>query len=327
MRGMAVRTSPTRSWAGLLAAGLGLWLAASLAMAWELTRRPRPPFPEPPPKLAGDLGYVELESVRLVTADGERLGAWFADGRPGAAGVVLLHGKDGTRSACLPAARMLLRAGRAVLAVSLRGHGDSSGERLDFGPRARADVIAAVAWLEQRRPGEPVVVRGTSLGGAAAAFAAVELDGRVHGWVLECLYTDLASAVHHRTARRLPPVLDRLAAWGLLAMAPLFDGGGGDHDVAGALSTWGRLRAGAPALILTGGADPLAPAHEAAALAAAAGGDVAVLPGAGHDRLHEPDPGAYGSLLLDLVQRAEAWARAPPITPEQGTQAPSGERP
>lgn len=302
---MAGTRRRARRWVtGLLLAAL-LWLGLSCLAAWQLTRRPLPPHPEVPAALVGEA----FESVRLTTADGEELGAWFADGEPDAAGVVLLHGKDGTRSACLPAARALHGTGRAVLAVTLRGHGDSTGERLDFGPRARADVIAAVTWLERRRPGAPVVVRGSSLGGAAAVFAAAELGERVHGWVFESMYTDLPSAVRHRAARRLPDGLDRLAAVMLLSVAPLFLEAPVDaHDVRGALAAWRPAHPTVPVLMLAGGRDPLLPEVEARALAAAAGVEPVLVPGGGHEGLHLPDEDAYGARLVDLVTRAEAHA-------------------
>jgi uncharacterized protein len=105
--------------------------------------------------------------------------------------------------------------------ISFRAHGDSTGEINDIGYSARHDVIAAVAFLEQRRPGKPILVHGTSLGSAAAAFASGELAGRVRGYVLECPYRDVKSAVWNRTREYLPPVLDVIAYAGLRLVAPL----------------------------------------------------------------------------------------------------------
>ena len=167
-----------------------------------------------------------------------------------------------------------------------------------------------------------MVVRGSSLGGAAAAFAAAELHERVDGWILESLYLDLPTAVHLRTARRLPPGLDRLAARGLLTVAPLFLGAPvGDHDVRAALAAWRAVDPSAPMLVLTGDTDPLAPVAEARVLAAAAGADLWVVPGGGHEGLHRPDGEAYGARLAGLVARAEAHAQS------AGTDAPSRARP
>ena len=54
-----------------------------------------------------------------------------------------------------------------------------------------ATSIAAVEFLKARKPDRPVVIMGTSLGAAAAVFAAGELGHRVAGYILESPYQDL----------------------------------------------------------------------------------------------------------------------------------------
>ena len=66
--------------------------------------------------------------------------------------------------------------------ISLRAHGDSTGDLNDFGHSARHDVVTAVDWLEHNHPERPVVVWGQSLGAAAAIFTA-EAIGRRAGMV------------------------------------------------------------------------------------------------------------------------------------------------
>jgi uncharacterized protein len=60
----------------LLGAILTLWLLASLAVAYRLTRRSQPPFPEPVPVV----DWAKFESYRLMTFDGQEIGAWLAVG-------------------------------------------------------------------------------------------------------------------------------------------------------------------------------------------------------------------------------------------------------
>ena len=94
--------------------------------------------------------------------------------------------------------KLLLSHGCSVLMISHRAHGDSTGEFDDAGYSARRDVYAAVEFLEQRRPGRPVIVDGNSLGSAAAIFAAGELGHRVAAYILESPYQDLKIAVWNR---------------------------------------------------------------------------------------------------------------------------------
>src|SRR5262249_51910158 len=153
--------------------------------------------------------------------DGEQIGAWLLHGRAGRPSVLLLHGNGGGRAQCLGRAEILVRAGCSVLMISLRAHGDSTGERNDIGYSARHDVLAAVEFLERQQPGTPILVHGMSLGAAAALFAARELGGRTSGYILESPYQDLKTAVRNRTENTLPPALDWIAYQGLLIVSSI----------------------------------------------------------------------------------------------------------
>jgi dipeptidyl aminopeptidase/acylaminoacyl peptidase len=106
-----------------------LWLLSSLVVVYVLTRRPHARFAEPAPALA----WGTFEERRLKTSDGETLGAWLQRGPPDGPSVVVLHGYRGCRRDGLPAAEFFAGQGCTVLLVSLRAHGDSSGEVNDFG--------------------------------------------------------------------------------------------------------------------------------------------------------------------------------------------------
>jgi alpha-beta hydrolase superfamily lysophospholipase len=156
-----------------------VWLLVSSAVAYRLTHRRWPRFEEPAPTIT----WGRIESDRINTSDGEELGAWFIDGRERLPSVLLLHGSNANRGHMLRRARFLASHGFAALLVTFRAHGDSTGDYHDIGWGARRDVWAAVAYLEKRRPGCPIVVSGESMGSAAAAFAAGELGHRVVGYI------------------------------------------------------------------------------------------------------------------------------------------------
>jgi predicted alpha/beta-fold hydrolase len=117
------------------------------------------------------------EIVHLRTRDGAALAATYFPGpaqdRPGRAvpAVVLAHGFAGHRHK--PAYALLaevLSERMAVLAVDLRGHGDSRG-RSTLGDREALDVRAAASWL--RCQGHLWVAGiGVSMGGTAVLRAA-----------------------------------------------------------------------------------------------------------------------------------------------------------
>ena len=113
------------AWAILSAA----WLLASSAVAYRLTHRLEARFDEPAPSPA----WGQLESHRIATRDGEEIGAWFVDGRDDAPSVLVLHGHKGKRGHSLGRAEILATQGYAVLMVTLRSHGDSTGHYDDIG--------------------------------------------------------------------------------------------------------------------------------------------------------------------------------------------------
>ncbi len=277
------------------ALGVGLWLFASWLVVDQLTRRVRQVRPEPVPSVS----WATFREVRLSTTDGEELGAWFVTGRADRAPVLLLHGNGATRTDCLDIAEFLVAERYPVLLVTLRAHGDSTGERNDFGYSARHDVIAAVRWLEENCPGRPVIW-GRSLGSAAAIFAAGELDERVGGYILECPYRELRTAVWNRVRSRLFPPLSWIAYTGLTVTAPLVLN---DVDRISPLDAAGTIPKNVPVLVLAGENDRSATPAEAAAIGERIGprAEVIIFEKAGHLGLFRTDPSRYRDVGVRFV--------------------------
>jgi alpha-beta hydrolase superfamily lysophospholipase len=267
-----------RRWGISLLVLVALWLVVSAAVVVKLTRRPRARFTEPIPTLT----WGKPEALRLKTRDGQDIGAWYVAGRDDAASILILHGNKGSRWNSLKYAEFLAAEGYAVLMPSLRCHGDSSGEFHDVGFSARKDVVAAVDYLERRRPGRPIIVLGTSLGAASATFASRELGARVQGYILESPYRDLKTAVWNRTDTYLPSPLHQVAYAGLrlvgLALLPYL-------DKISPLKAIDGIPSDVPVLILAGDADPLARPEEAQALfdRVKTHGGLVMLPASTHD--------------------------------------------
>ena len=100
---------------------------------------------------------------------------------------MLLHGGTGSRENIRPYAGMLADEGFGVLAIDLRGHGESGGEGNGFDWEGTRDVAAAVAYLQEQNI-SLIGGLGTSLGGevllgAASAqpgLKAIVSDGATH---------------------------------------------------------------------------------------------------------------------------------------------------
>jgi pimeloyl-ACP methyl ester carboxylesterase len=280
---------------------LVLWLAASWLIAYWLTRRAVHWFAEEVPAVS----WGKLETHRLRTRDGEELGAWLVRGGADRPSVVLLHGNGSCRMgpAMVSRAELLAAQGCTVLMVSLRAHGDSTGEFNDFGFSARHDLVAAVDFLERLRPGRPIIIQGLSMGSAAATFAAGELAHRVQGYILECPYQDLRATLWYQLNDKLPPVLDRIAYLGLATVGPLVLPDLARTSPRDAIA---GIPADVPVLILAGAEDRIARPEDARALhrRVEGHGTLIVFERAGHWTILKTDPGRYRRSIVDFLRTA-----------------------
>lgn len=246
---------------GLAAGGVGLlaslWLLGSAYAVHARTSRAAPPFDEPATE------HSDAEVLRLETSDGETVGAWFFAPQGAGPAVLLLHGTGGCRSQMGERIRLAREQGAAVLAMTLRAHGDSTGDHYDVGYGSRHDVMAGVEVLEARCPERPLIVHGFSAGAAAAVFAAKQLGERVDAYILEAPYETLAKAVRARTQIYLPWGVEWLAYAGLAAASSvLFPEAGRIAPV----QEIGEIPKGARVLIIAGEQDLRAPPSHARAL-------------------------------------------------------------
>jgi len=281
---------------GLAALAAG-WLGTSLLVVHALTRR----TDVVPRALAVPPG-CRVRDVEALAPDGLRLSAWSVE-VPDARGVVLgLHGSGDSRRSWIGMVEPLARRRIAALLPDARAHGASEGALNDFGWGARADVRAWVDWLAEHHPGLPVVVAGTSMGAAAALFAAEEADLGALGYALDACYSDLDTAQRNRLAPLLPAPLDALAAAGMRTVAPLvldFD-----VDARTPLAAARALAArGHPPVLVSGAlGDGWATPAEQRLLAAALGQPVelVLVEGQGHLATFWREPEAYAERLAAL---------------------------
>lgn len=279
-------------------AGIVVWLGVSAWVTWRFTKRGSGPFVEPAPVVVG----ASTESIRLKTCDSQRIGGWLARGGADKPCVLLLHGVNSSRGEMLPVMQWLAESRLTVLAISLRAHGDSTGEVNDIGWSARHDVVAAVGFLRREFPNRPVFILGRSMGAATAIFAAEELKTEVAGYFLEQPYKDLPSAVWNRLQNRLPPVLDWVAYRGMRLWAPAFLPVGPDQ-----ISPYDRIAAippSVPVVIITGSADRHARLDDVKAVASRvrSGAKLVVFEGATHEDLERRDPELYRASLMELLR-------------------------
>jgi uncharacterized protein len=289
-----------RRWLIAMASLVPLWLLGSWVAAYRMTHRSRQQADEPIPSVS----WAAFEPLRLGTSDGHDLGAWFAAGRDDLASIVLLHGNKGNRSNVLDRASLLANEGYSVLPVTLRAHGDSSGDLNDFGYSSSLDVISAVEFLEARRPGRPNFILGTSAGAAAATFASKDLGPRVAGYLLEAPYRDLRSAVRNRTSESLPIGLEWVAYQGLVLVSPLVLP---NLDAISPLEAIAGVPEQVPVLLMAGRLDVKAKPEQVEALfnSVRTHGRYVVFEKAGHLGFLQSDPELYRSTVLGFLRESD----------------------
>lgn len=100
------------------------------------------------------------------------------------------------------------RQGFSILAIDLRGHGQSSDSRLTFGITERKDIIAAVDWLKQKGfKSQKIGVLGVSMGSASVIGAAAD-DPDIAAVVVDSGYAEVYPIMqkHWRSASGLPDI-------------------------------------------------------------------------------------------------------------------------
>lgn len=114
-----------------------------------------------------------MTKINFLTSDGVKIvGNWFPSAT-GAPSVLLLHMRPATKESWNDFAIKLSAAGFSVLAIDLRGHGESTeqnGKKIDYRnfpdenhAACRLDIDAALDWLKKQDVSEIYVV-GASIG-------------------------------------------------------------------------------------------------------------------------------------------------------------------
>lgn len=272
---------------------------------------------------------MRYDQATLATADGARLWLhhWRRDDDARAA-IVLVHGlgEHGGRYEHL--ARRMTDAGYALLALDLRGHGRSCGQRGDTRiATARGDVELALQAARQRHPGLPLFLYGHSLGALIVLSLLVCRRPAVDGAIVSA--PPLRNALRTQRlklllARGLGGLLPRLSlSAGLDVSALSRDGNvvaayradplvhdrvtlGFAHDALLATAAVEMAATvGCPLLVLHGSADRIAFPEGSRALAGRLAGDVTLHehPGLFHEPHNEPEKDAVVAGVLDWLDR------------------------
>jgi len=121
---------------------------------------------------------LHFETVRISTADGETLDAWWVPAENARGVVLFFHGNAGNISHRIDYLQMFHRLRYSTLIVDYRGYGKSSGTPSEAG--TYRDAGAAWQYLLTERAARPqdIVIAGESLGAAVATWLAAQITPR-----------------------------------------------------------------------------------------------------------------------------------------------------
>jgi alpha-beta hydrolase superfamily lysophospholipase len=246
--------------------------------------------------------YLPFEMRHIPLPNNEQLEAWFVP-HPQPRGIVLMFpGYAGVKEAFLTPAAHLYQFGYSSLLVDFRGSGGSSGNDTTLGLREADDVAASFAYAQQQWPGQPIILYGISMGGAAI-LRAVAIDG-VHpaAIMIEGVFDRLLTTVQHRfDAVHLPswPAAQLLVFWGSVQMGH----NGFRHNPVDYASS-----VTCPILVMHGERDPWITSSETQALVARidAPKQVVEFPDVGHDMPYVyPSPDLWITTVKQFLGQLE----------------------
>jgi pimeloyl-ACP methyl ester carboxylesterase len=239
---------------------------------------------------------IAHEDVRIATADGRKLSAWYVPSRNGAA-VLLSHGSGGSRGRVTAHVRMLARHGYGVLALDNPGNGGSEGHSNGLGDNAQAGLDAGIDYLTRRPEVDPKRIAGfgVSLGGEVLLEAAAR-DHRLAAVVSDGATRPMdANEVEH------PGAVERAAGWLTMQSVRAISGMEPSRSLVGIVP---RI-APRPVLLVAGGGFPAE--IPASRLYRDAGGpnvELWELPDTGHTAGLRKHPAAYERRTIGFLDRA-----------------------
>jgi dipeptidyl aminopeptidase/acylaminoacyl peptidase len=204
---------------------------------------------------------LAYEDVKLKTADGVDVAAWYVPAKDGGKDAILvLHGYPTDKGDILPRASFLADK-YSLLLLDFRYFGASGGRYTTVGLKETAEALAGIDYLK-KRGAERVGIYGFSMG-AAVALETLDHSSDVAAVAAETPYADLRS-VAAEPYRYLGPLKGTFAELTMLVARALT---GVDPDASSPRAAASRTKV--PVLLMHAKDDPVVSFSNAEAIAAA----------------------------------------------------------
>jgi pimeloyl-ACP methyl ester carboxylesterase len=261
---------------------------------------------------------LRSETVAFDSTDGIPLKAWWlpASGTPRGV-VIIAHGIDHTRQVMLPRAVFLVRGGYDVLAIDLRGHGESGGSITSPGLLEARDILGALRFIRSRGNQEPVALLGVSYGAVASLIAAAE-SPEIAAVISDSAFLtgkDVSEDINRHYLHD-PRTNFWVRALFLVSSIPgaarataliyyLRSGIDLGPELLSVLPSASRIKV--PVLVISGGLDWIVPTDKARRILSVIPGNqkrFLVIANAAHDTAYSTAPMLYASTVLNFLERS-----------------------
>jgi pimeloyl-ACP methyl ester carboxylesterase len=199
-----MKSSALRLLARLVAAAVMLYVLLAIGVVVVLSKPHRRFDASKNPGRHG----IAYQDVRFPARGGDaQLAGWYVPHDSRRAALVLVHGKDGSRTNEQKGRNdefmaMLHKLGFTLLALDLRGHGQSSDARFSFGVNESRDVLGGVDYLSEKGYARRQIgIHGVSMGAASVLMAAAQ-DPEIPAVIADCGYADFGRVLHREWTRR-----------------------------------------------------------------------------------------------------------------------------
>jgi fermentation-respiration switch protein FrsA (DUF1100 family) len=241
---------------------------------------------------------LPYEKVSFASYDGTILRGWFVPAVHPRATVVFCHGRAGSKAPDLIYVPQFREHGFNVLLFDFRAHGESDGHKSSLVYYERQDLLAAIAYLQNRGIQE-VGLMGFSMG-AAVAIATAPLSEAVRAVIADSAFAESRTILlTYLQQQGIPvPIASNLTAL-IIRAAGLHLG---CHLPDADPLRWVDQVAPRPLLLIHGEQDQGIPVSDASRLYSAAGDpkELWVVPAAEHRCADKVCPEDYMTRVLDF---------------------------
>jgi dipeptidyl aminopeptidase/acylaminoacyl peptidase len=285
---------------GATLAGFG-YVALCGLMAHKFTSQPERVPVSLPDDLPADIREVELHS----RVDRLRISGWYLPAENARGAVVVAHGIGMNKGFAFgkeewPLLRSLLQSGFSILAIDLRGHGQSEGARLSYGCHESRDVLGAVDWLLDRGyAAGRIGVLGASMGAAASITAAAQ-ERAIAVVVADSAFADFGAMLKRNFLRQAPMKVGRAFLPGTMMVGKLLLG---TYMHRFSPASHARALKDRPVMHIHAKGDRMVPHTQAAWLANESGGQLWLTEGGRHLTSCADQPQTYRERVCEFFVR------------------------